>query len=53
MYFALTHLHLSADEFWCMRFGLLLDLWECYRQEQGFAKPLKMETIDEVIPPGI
>lgn len=53
MYFALTHLHLSVNEFWCMRFGLLLDLWECYRQEQGFAKPLTAETIDEVIPPGI
>lgn len=53
MYFALAHLHLSADEFWCMRFGVLLDLWECYRQEQGFAKPLTTETIDEVIPPGI
>ena len=50
MYFALAHLHLSADEFWCMRFGLLLDLWECYRQEQGFARSKNDSNIDDVIP---
>ena len=53
MYFALAHLHLSANEFWCMRFGLLLDLWECYRQEQGFAKPMVEVGIDDVIPRNI
>ena len=50
MYFALSHLHLSIHEYWCMRFGLLLDLWECYRQEQGLSRPESKVTIDDVIP---
>ena len=36
-----------------MRFGLLLDLWECYRQEAGLAKPAHETTIDDVIPEGV
>lgn len=37
-----------------MPFGLLLDLWECHKQYNGFTKPKEKEkTIDDVIPYGI
>ena len=53
MYFALSNLNLTIDSFWSMRFGLLLDLWECYRQEQGYARPTHETTIDDLIPENI
>lgn len=53
LYFALKHLHISQEEYWLMPFGLLLDLWECYRQEYGIAKPKRDVFIDDVIPLGI
>ena len=53
LYFALKHLHLSEKEYWLMPFGLTLDLWECYRQENGIAKPKRDVFIDDIIPIGI
>ncbi|MBR5990945.1 MAG: hypothetical protein IK034_03830 [Bacilli bacterium] len=53
LYFALKHLHITEKEYWLMPFGLLLDLWECYRQENGMAKPKRELSIDDVIPEGI
>ena len=53
MYFGISQLNLTLDEFWLMPFGLLLDLWECHRQFTGISKPKPNLTIDEIIPYGI
>ena len=34
-------------------FGLIMDLWECHRQNSGLAKPRREHYIDEVIPAGL
>ena len=49
----MRHLHLSEGEFWLMPFGLLMDLWECHRQETGASRPKREACIDDVIPEGI
>lgn len=36
-----------------MPFGFLLDLWECHRQFLGMAKPRRVLSIDDIIPPGL
>lgn len=41
------------QEFWLMKFGLLLDLWQCHRLEIGVVTEVKEETIDDAIPLGI
>ena len=53
LYFSMRHLHLSEGEFWLMPFGLLMDLWECHRQELGISRPRREANIDDVIPEGI
>lgn len=53
MYFGMSELHLSMDEYWLMPFSLLLDLRECYRQTQGLANPRREVSIDDLIPTGI
>ena len=50
VYNGLSHLHLSQAEIWLMPFGALLDLIECYRQENGMAKPYVEQYIDDVFP---
>ena len=52
-YIALAHLGFSLTEVGLLRFGHLLDLIECWRQENGLAKPERNLTIDDVIPVGI
>lgn len=52
-YLAYAHLHLTPAEVGLTRFGHLLDLIECWRQEQGLAKPWREIFIDDVIPVGI
>lgn len=53
LYYGIAHLHLSQDEVWLMPFGLLLDLWECHKQYNGLAKPVREYFIDDIIPAGI
>ena len=53
MYYGISQLHLTWDEFWLMPFGLLLDLWECHKQFNGMAKPKKEHFIDDILPDGI
>ncbi|PKR84049.1 hypothetical protein CWO92_16160 [Heyndrickxia camelliae] len=53
LYYGISVLHLTMDEFWLMPFGLLLDLWECHKQYQGLAKPKREMFIDDIIPDGI
>lgn len=50
MYFALSKLNLNKTEYETMRFGLLLDLFECWKQEQGIVKPYREIFVDDVIP---
>jgi hypothetical protein len=44
---------MSAEEFWLMPMGLLLDLWTCHKQWHGIEKPKRNLSIDDVIPIGI
>lgn len=53
LYYGIAHLHLTQDEVWLMPFGLLLDLWECHKQYNGLAKPVREYFIDDIIPAGI
>ena len=53
LYYGIAHLHLTEDEVWLMPFGLLLDLWECHKQYNGLAKPVREYFIDDIIPVGI
>lgn len=52
-YIALAHLGMNRAEVGLLRFGHLLDLIECWRQETGISKPHRHVTIDDVIPVGI
>ena len=52
-YIALAHLGFKLTEVGLLRFGYLLDLIECWRQENGLATPARHLTIDDVIPIGI
>lgn len=49
-YYGTVQMRLSADEFWTMPFGLFMDLWACHKQFLGIEKPLRQQTIDDVIP---
>lgn len=53
LYYGLSHLHLTSVETWLMPFGELLDLVECYRQENGMAIPYTERFIDEIFPVGL
>ena len=44
---------MKLDEVWLTSFGLLLDLWECYKQYNGIAKPKREVFIDDIIPEGV
>ncbi len=44
---------MSADEFWTCPLGLFLDLWECHKQFNGWAKAKVEMFIDDVLPSGI
>ena len=49
-YIALARLSMNRTEVGLLRFGHLLDLIECWRQEVGVSKPRRIVTIDDVIP---
>ena len=53
LYHGLAHLHINQEEVWHMPFGQLLDLIECWRQENGLAVPKREHFIDEIFPDGI
>lgn len=53
LYFGMAHLGLTMTEVGLLRYGLLLDLFECYLQETGRAKPYQEHYIDEVLPFGM
>jgi len=51
LYLGTVHLNRTEQETWLTPIGLLLDLWECHRQHNGWARPLREHFIDDVIPP--
>jgi len=53
LYLGTVHLNRTETETWLTPIGLLLDLWECHRQHQGWAKPRLNLGIDQIIPAGI
>lgn len=53
LYFGLSTLHLSPEEFWLTPFGEILDLHACHLQAMGIEKPRTETNIDEIIPFGI
>lgn len=53
IYYGTAHLGLTVEETWLTPIGLLLDLWECHKQYNGIATPLREHYIDEIFPDGI
>jgi hypothetical protein len=43
-------LRLCDEDFWNMPLGLFLDLWACHKQFLGWEKPLKIVSVDDIIP---
>jgi len=41
---------MSEDRFWHMPIGLFLDLWAAHKQWLGLEKPLREQTIDDLVP---
>ena len=41
---------MSENEFWLMPMGEFLDLWACHKQWIGGEKPVREQTIDDVVP---
>ena len=41
---------MGENEFWLMPIGLFLDLWACHKQFLGLEKPVREQTIDDVVP---
>jgi hypothetical protein len=50
LYLGTVHLNRTETETWLTPIGLLLDLWECHRQYNGWARPQREHFIDELIP---
>ena len=48
-YFGMAHLGMSEEEIELTNFGFMLDLFECYVQEMGMAKPReRLTTVDKI-----
>jgi len=41
---------MGAEDFWLMPIGLFLDLWACQKQWCGVEKPVRVMSIDDVVP---
>ncbi|KUP04272.1 hypothetical protein Q75_15875 [Bacillus coahuilensis p1.1.43] len=53
IYYGTALLNHREEEVWLMPLGYLLDLWECHKQFNGIAKPMREVSIDDVIPVGL
>lgn len=53
LFYGVTLLGRTEPEVWLMPLGELLDQWEIYKQFNGMEKPRRVQTIDDVIPPGL
>lgn len=52
-YYGMAHLHMTREDTELTPIGELLDLWECHKQYNGMATPLREHYIDEIFPDGI
>ena len=41
---------MEPDEFWHMPIGLFLDLMACHKQFLDIEKPVREQTIDDLVP---
>ena len=46
-------MRMAADDFWLTPLGLFMDLWACHKQWLGLEKPVREQTIDDIIGAGI
>jgi len=44
---------MEPEEFWTMPIGLFLDLWCAHKQWLGLEKPVREQSIDDIIIAGI
>jgi len=49
-YCATVQMGMEPDRFWSMPIGEFLDLWCCHKQWAGVEKPVRVMTIDDVVP---
>jgi len=43
-------LGMSDEKFWLIPIGLFLDLWACQKQFLGMEKPVREQSIDDMVP---
>ena len=53
LYYGTVQMGMSEDRFWLMPIGLFLDLFCCHKQWLGLEKPVREQTIDDVVPGGV
>ena len=53
LYYGTVHLNRTEEEVWLTPLGFLLDLWECHKQFNGWAKAKREVFIDEILPAGL
>ena len=50
LHFGTIVMGMSEDRFWHMPIGLFLDLMACHKQFLGLEKPVREQTIDDLVP---
>ena len=53
LHFGTIVMGMSDEKFWHMPIGLFLDLWACHKQFLGIDKPLREQSIDDIILAGV
>jgi len=49
-YCATVQMGMDENRFWSMPIGEFLDLWACHKQWAGVEKPVRVLSIDDVVP---
>ena len=49
-YAGTVQMGMGTEDFWLMPTGEFLDLWACHKQWIGVEKPVREQTIDDVVP---
>ena len=49
-YAGTVQMGMDEDRFWFMPIGVFLDLWACHKQWIGVEKPVRVMSIDDVVP---
>ena len=53
LYYGTVQMGMKPEEFWLMPVGLFLDLWACHKQFLGLEKPVREQSIDDLVPYGV